>query len=244
MLKVQICLDNLEKKTYFSSELTFKINLALHTYYIPIFVKQPKHIVIAGNIGAGKTTLSNLLSNQFNWEANYESTDDNPYLEDFYNDMGRWSFNLQVYFLNSRYNQVLRIKEGDKTVVQDRSIYEDAYIFAPNLHHMGLMSARDFQNFFDLFQLMNSQVPAPDLMIYLRATMPTLVKHIQKRGRSYETSMSLNYLQLLNDRYEEWISGYDAGNLLIINSDELDFVNKEEDWNFIVDQVSKKLNLG
>lgn len=206
-------------------------------------MKVPKHIVIAGNIGAGKTTLSELLSKHFGWDVNYESTDDNPYLEDFYNDMGRWSFNLQVYFLNSRYSRVLSIKEGATTVIQDRSMYEDAYIFAPNLHHMGLMSSRDFQNFFDLFQLMNSQVPAPDLMIYLRASVPTLVKHIQKRGRSYESSMSLNYLQLLNDRYEEWILGYDAGNLLILNSDELDFVNKESDWNFIVEQVSKSLNL-
>ena len=203
--------------------------------------KSPKHIVISGNIGAGKTTLSAKLSKHFNWEVNFESTDDNPYLEDFYHDMGRWSFNLQVYFLNSRYAQVLKIQQGDKTVIQDRSMYEDAYIFAPNLHHMGLMSARDFQNFFQLFTLMNSQIQAPDLLIYLRASVPTLVKHIHKRGRAYENSMSLNYLGLLNERYEEWITNYDAGKVLIINSDELDYVNKEEDWNKVIESVSAEL---
>jgi len=203
--------------------------------------QKTKHIVISGNIGAGKTTLSERLSKHFGWEVNYESTDDNPYLEDFYNDMGRWAFNLQVYFLNSRYAQVLKIKQGDKTVIQDRSMYEDAFIFAPNLHHMGLMSTRDFENFFQLFQLMSSQIQAPDLLIYLRAGVPTLVKHIQKRGRSYETSMSLNYLQSLNDRYEEWINSYDAGKLLILNSDELDFVQKDQDWSFIINQVTDSL---
>jgi deoxyadenosine/deoxycytidine kinase len=203
----------------------------------------PKHIVISGNIGAGKTTLSEKLSNHFGWEVNYESTDDNPYLEDFYNDMGRWSFNLQVYFLNSRYEQVLKIKKGANTVIQDRSIYEDAHIFAPNLHHMGLMSERDFENFFRLFQLMNSQIKAPDLMIYLKASVPTLVRHIQQRGRTYENSMSLNYLQLLNERYEDWINGYKEGNLLILNSDELDFVNKTEDWNHVINKISEALKI-
>jgi deoxyadenosine/deoxycytidine kinase len=203
----------------------------------------PKHIVISGNIGAGKTTLSEKLSNHFGWEVNYESTDDNPYLEDFYNDMGRWSFNLQVYFLNSRYEQVLKIKKGANTVIQDRSIYEDAHIFAPNLHHMGLMSERDFENFFKLFQLMNSQIKAPDLMIYLKASVPTLVRHIQQRGRTYENSMSLNYLQLLNERYEDWINGYKEGNLLILNSDELDFVNKTEDWNHVINKISEALKI-
>jgi deoxyadenosine/deoxycytidine kinase len=203
----------------------------------------PKHIVISGNIGAGKTTLSEKLSNHFGWEVNYESTDDNPYLEDFYNDMGRWSFNLQVYFLNSRYEQVLKIKKGVNTVIQDRSIYEDAHIFAPNLHHMGLMSERDFENFFKLFQLMNSQIKAPDLMIYLKASVPTLVRHIQQRGRTYENSMSLNYLQLLNERYEDWINGYKEGNLLILNSDELNFVNKTEDWNHVINKISEALKI-
>jgi len=203
----------------------------------------PKHIVISGNIGAGKTTLSEKLSKHFGWEVNYESTDDNPYLEDFYSDMGRWSFNLQVYFLNSRYEQVLKIKQGENTVIQDRSIFEDAHIFAPNLHHMGLMSQRDFENFFKLFQLMNSQIEAPDLMIYLKASVPTLVRHIQQRGRSYENSMSLNYLQLLNERYEEWISGYNEGKLLILNSDELDFVNNTEDWNLVVNKIREALKI-
>jgi len=203
----------------------------------------PKHIVISGNIGAGKTTLSEKLSKHFGWEVNYESTDDNPYLEDFYSDMGRWSFNLQVYFLNSRYEQVLKIKQGENTVIQDRSIFEDAHIFAPNLHHMGLMSQMDFENFFKLFQLMNSQIEAPDLMIYLKASVPTLVRHIQQRGRSYENSMSLNYLQLLNERYEEWISGYNEGKLLILNSDELDFVNNTEDWNLVVNKIREALKI-
>jgi deoxyadenosine/deoxycytidine kinase len=200
--------------------------------------QNPKHIVISGNIGAGKTTLSEKLSKHYGWEVNFESTDDNPYLEDFYNDMGRWSFNLQVYFLNSRYEQVLKIINGDKTVVQDRSIYEDAFIFAPNLHQMGLMSSRDFENFFRLFQLMNSQIKAPDLMIYLKASVPTLVRHIQQRGRNYENSMSINYLQLLNERYDEWINTYNEGKLLIINSDDLDFVNNPDDWNLMLNKIN------
>jgi deoxyadenosine/deoxycytidine kinase len=203
--------------------------------------QNPKHIVISGNIGAGKTTLSEKLSKHYGWEVNFESTDDNPYLEDFYNDMGRWSFNLQVYFLNSRYEQVLKIINGDKTVVQDRSIYEDAFIFAPNLHQMGLMSSRDFENFFRLFQLMNSQIKAPDLMIYLKASVPTLVRHIQQRGRNYENSMSINYLQLLNERYDEWINTYNEGKLLIINSDDLDFVNNPDDWNLMLNKINNAL---
>jgi deoxyadenosine/deoxycytidine kinase len=205
------------------------------------FQTNAKHIVISGNIGAGKTTLSQKLSEHFNWVVNYESTDDNPYLEDFYSDMGRWSFNLQVYFLNSRYEQVLKIKEGSQTVIQDRSIYEDAHIFAPNLHHMGLMSERDFNNFFRLFELMNSQIAPPDLMIYLKASVPTLVDHINKRGRVYENNMSLNYLQLLNERYEQWINRYSEGKLLIINADDLDFVTNFDDWQFVINQVSDAL---
>jgi len=155
--------------------------------------------------------------------------------------MGRWSFNLQVYFLNSRYEQVLKIKEGSQTVIQDRSIYEDAHIFAPNLHHMGLMSERDFNNFFRLFELMNSQIAPPDLMIYLKASVPTLVDHINKRGRVYENNMSLNYLQLLNERYEQWINRYSEGKLLIINADDLDFVTNFDDWQFVINQVSDAL---
>ncbi len=204
---------------------------------------QPKHIAIAGNIGAGKTTLCELLSEHFKWEVNYESTDDNPYLEDFYNDMNRWSFNLQIYFLNNRYRQIVEIQKGDKTVIQDRSIYEDAHIFAPNLHQMGLMPARDFQNYFDLFELMSSQVNPPDLLIYLKASVPTLVKHIQTRGREYESTMSLHYLQSLNDKYDEWIDRYEIGKLLVLDVNELDYKNNSEHCQFVIDKVIQKLDL-
>jgi deoxyadenosine/deoxycytidine kinase len=201
-----------------------------------------KHIAIAGNIGAGKTTLSSLLSKHYNWDVHYEDTSTNPYLSDFYNDMHRWSFNLQIYFLNSRYRQILEIRDGDRAVIQDRTIYEDAEIFAPNLHSMGLMSKRDFENYRDLFKLMVSQVNGPDLLIYLKSTVPTLVKHIQTRGRDYEGSMSLDYLKKLNERYETWISNYTEGRLLIINVDDLDFKNKKEDFGFIVEQVDRELH--
>jgi len=204
---------------------------------------KPKHIAIAGNIGAGKTTLCELLSNHYGWEVNYESTDDNPYLEDFYNDMSRWSFNLQIYFLNNRYRQIVEIQKGNKTVIQDRSIYEDAHIFAPNLHKMGLMATRDFHNYFDLFKLMSSQVNAPDLLIYLKASVPTLVNHIQKRGRDYESTMSLNYLKSLNDKYEDWIDNYEEGKLLILDVNELDYKNNTDHRQFVIDEVSKQLNM-
>ena len=204
---------------------------------------QPKHIAIAGNIGAGKTTLCELLSEHFKWEVNYESTDDNPYLEDFYNDMNRWSFNLQIYFLNNRYRQIVEIQKGDKTVIQDRSIYEDAHIFFFILHQMGLMPARDFQNYFDLFELMSSQVNPPDLLIYLKASVPTLVKHIQTRGREYESTMSLHYLQSLNDKYDEWIDRYEIGKLLVLDVNELDYKNNSEHCQFVIDKVIQKLDL-
>ena len=201
-----------------------------------------KHIAIAGNIGAGKTTLTTQLGKQFNWEVHYESTDDNPYLSDFYNDMHRWSFNLQIYFLNSRYQQVLEILKGDKTVIQDRTIYEDAYIFAPNLHDMGLMTTRDFENYFSLFDTMSSQLQPPDLLIYLRASIPTLVEHIEKRGRDYEGSISIDYLKRLNERYETWVDGYDQGNLLIINADDIDFINNKEDLGRVINMVQGELH--
>lgn len=204
---------------------------------------KPKHIAIAGNIGAGKTTLCELLSNHYGWEVNYESTDDNPYLEDFYNDMSRWSFNLQIYFLNNRYRQIVEIQKGSNTVIQDRSIYEDAHIFAPNLHKMGLMATRDFHNYFDLFKLMSSQVNAPDLLIYLKASVPTLVNHIQKRGRDYESTMSLNYLKSLNDKYEDWIESYEEGKLLILDVNELDYKNDAEHRQLVIDEVSKHLDM-
>lgn len=201
-----------------------------------------KHIAIAGNIGAGKTTLCTQLGKNFGWEVHYESTDDNPYLSDFYVDMRRWSFNLQIFFLNNRYQQVLKILQGGTTVVQDRTIYEDAYIFAPNLHDMGLMTSRDFDNYFSLFQTMSSQIQPPDLLIYLRAGIPTLVNHIQRRGRDYEGNMSLDYLRRLNDRYEQWISGYKEGKLLVINADEIDFIDSPEDLGKVVNMVSAELH--
>ncbi len=203
--------------------------------------KDLKHIAIAGNIGAGKTTLSELLSKHYKWTVLYEDTNTNPYLSDFYNDMKRWSFNLQIYFLNSRYQQILDIRSGDNTVIQDRTIFEDAHIFAPNLHEMNLMTTRDFENYFELFRLMSSQVAAPDLLIYLRSSIPTLVDHIQKRGRDYEGSMSLDYLKRLNQKYEDWIKGYSAGNLLIINVDGLDFKKNQEDLGYIIEKVDKEL---
>lgn len=204
--------------------------------------KKIKHIAIAGNIGAGKTTLTQLLSKHFTWIPNYEDTETNPYLSDFYDDMQRWSFNLQVYFLNSRYQQILNIQRGEHVVIQDRTVYEDAYIFAPNLHDMGLMSKRDFENYFSLFKTMMSNVSAPDLMIYLKASIPTLVNHIQGRGRDYEGSISLNYLKRLNERYDNWIENYNEGPLLVINSDDYDFINNKEDLGHIINLISGELH--
>jgi len=200
------------------------------------------HIAIAGNIGSGKTTLTSLLSKQYNWEAHFEDVDDNPYLNDFYEDMQRWSFNLQVYFLNSRFNQVISIRQSGKTVIQDRTIYEDAHIFAPNLHAMGLMTSRDFDNYFDLFKLMSSLIQPPDLLIYLRASVPTLVDQIQKRGRDYENTIRLDYLTRLNERYEAWISSYDLGKLLIIDVNNMNFKDKPEDLSFVIDKIDAEIH--
>lgn len=199
------------------------------------------HIAIAGNIGSGKTTLTKILSKQYGWKAHYEDVDHNPYLQSFYDDMQRWSFNLQVYFLNSRFRQVVEIRRGNKKVIQDRSIYEDAYIFAPNLHEMNLMSTRDFENYSSLFELMSSFIQPPDLLIYLRASVPTLVKQIQTRGREYEESIRLDYLKLLNERYEAWISKYKLGKLLIINVDSLDF-SKPEDIGIVIEKIDAEIN--
>jgi len=200
------------------------------------------HIAIAGNIGAGKTTLTELLSKHYKWDTHYEDVDENPYLLDFYDDMQRWSFNLQVYYLNSRFTQIQDIKESKNTIIQDRTIHEDAYIFAPNLHSMGLMSTRDFENYFSLFNLMESFISAPDLLIYLRASVPKLVNNIQKRGREYEESIRLDYLKRLNERYEAWISTYDSGKLLIIDIDENSFHDKPEDLGKIVSQIDAELH--
>ena len=195
------------------------------------------HVALAGNIGSGKTTLTGLLSKHYKWDAHYEDVDDNPYLNDFYKDMQRWSFNLQVYFLKSRFGQVKEIHSSEKNVIQDRTIYEDAFIFAPNLHAMGLMSTRDFENYFSLFQLMETFIPAPNLLIYLRSSVANLVGQIQKRGRDYENSIRIDYLTRLNERYEAWISQYDRGKLLIIDVDDMDFENNKEDLGAIISRI-------
>lgn len=204
--------------------------------------KAPQHISIAGNIGSGKTTLTALLAKHMKFEPLYEEVDDNPYLFDFYNNMQRWSFNLQVYFLNKRLNQILEIREGNKNVIQDRTIYEDAHIFAQNLHTMGLMSSRDFDNYFSLFKLMSSLIQPPDLVIYLRASVAKLVAQIQKRGREYENSIRIDYLNGLNQQYEEWVANYKESKLLILNIDEYDFENQPEDLSYVIDRINGELN--
>ncbi|QTN37662.1 deoxynucleoside kinase [Cryomorphaceae bacterium] len=200
------------------------------------------HIAIAGNIGAGKTTLTKLLSKHYNWTPHFEDVDDNPYLDDFYNEMQRWSFNLQIYFLRSRFAQIKEIRDSGKDVIQDRTIYEDAHIFAPNLHAMGLMTSRDFENYMNLFELMDSFVPSPDMLIYLRASVPTLVDQIQKRGREYESSIRIDYLNRLNERYEAWISEYDKGKLLVIDVDDLNFIDNQEDLGSVINRVEGEIN--
>jgi len=200
------------------------------------------HIAIAGNIGSGKTTLTRLLAKHFNWQAHYEDVDTNPYLNSFYEDMQRWSFNLQIFFLNSRFRQIVDIRKSGKTIVQDRTIYEDANIFAPNLHQMGLMPTRDFENYSSLFKLMVSFIQPPDLLIYLKASVPTLVNQIQKRGREYENSIRLDYLKSLNERYESWIENYESGKLLIIDVDDIDFSNNPEDLGLIIEKINAEIH--
>lgn len=198
------------------------------------------HIAIAGNIGSGKTTLTKMLAAHYGWTPKFESVDFNPYLADFYADMERWSFNLQIYFLNKRFKDVVEISRCDDVIIQDRTIYEDARIFAPNLHSMGLMSTRDFENYSDLFDLMMSLVSKPDLLIYLRSSIPNLVAQIQKRGREYESSIRIDYLTGLNKRYEDWIKEYD-GHLMIVNVDEIKFQNRPEDFQNITDRIDAEL---
>lgn len=200
------------------------------------------HIAIAGNIGSGKTTLTRMLVEHYKWTPKYESVEYNPYLADFYNDMERWSFNIQIYFLNRRFLDVVEINKHDEIVVQDRSIYEDACIFAPNLHNMGLMSTRDYENYASLFSLMVSLVKAPDLLIYLRSSIPHLVGNIQKRGREYESSIRLDYLKGLNALYEDWISNYKDGKLLVIDVDKLNFEDSVEDFSAVCDSIEAQLN--
>lgn len=200
------------------------------------------HVAIAGNIGAGKTTLTKLLAKHYKWQPHFESVDKNPYLDDFYAEMERWSFNLQVYFLNSRFRQILELRKSGKDIIQDRTIYEDAHIFAPNLHAMGLMTNRDFSNYSSLFELMENLVTPPDLLIYLRANISTLVSQIHKRGREYESSISIDYLSRLNERYEAWITKYNKGKLLIIDVDNIDFVENQEDLGFVIDKIDAQLH--
>lgn len=199
------------------------------------------HIAIAGNIGSGKTTLTQLLSDHYGWEPHFEDVEENPYLNDFYNDMQRWSFNLQVYFLNNRFNQILEIRKSGKTIIQDRTIYEDAYIFAPNLHAMNLMTTRDFENYFSLFSLINSFIQPPDLLIYLKASVPTLVSQIQQRGRDYEEAIRIDYLKRLNERYESFINSYE-GRSLIIDVDDNNFKEDKSDLGLIIHKIDTELH--
>lgn len=200
------------------------------------------HIAIAGNIGSGKTTLTGLLAHHYQWIAQYEDTDSNPYLNDFYEDMQRWAFNLQIYFLNKRLKGVVEIKKRKETIIQDRTIYEDAKIFAPNLHSMGLMSSRDFDNYSSLFDLMISLVSPPDLIIYLKASVPTLVNQIQKRGREYEAGIRIDYLTKLNERYDGWFDSYNAGKKLILDVDTINFSERQEDLGLVIDKVNASLH--
>lgn len=199
------------------------------------------HLAIAGNIGSGKTTLTTLLARHYKFEPHYEDVEDNPYISDFYEDMQRWAFNLQIYFLNSRYNALVQMQKGKKNVIQDRTIYEDAHIFAPNLHSMGLLSTRDFETYQKLFDSLSSTVKPPELLVYLRASIPTLVNQIQRRGRDYEDSIRLDYLRRLNERYEAWISTY-KNRLLIIDVDNLNFADKPEDLGFVINKIETELN--
>jgi deoxyadenosine/deoxycytidine kinase len=200
------------------------------------------HIAIVGNIGAGKTTLAELLAKSYGWDPLYEAVDNNPYLEDFYNDMKRWSFNLQIYFLNSRYRQIIDIQKIGNNVIQDRTIYEDAFIFAENLHDMGLMTTRDYENYRSIFDNMTAYIKPPDLLVYLKASVPTLVNNIQRRGREYEIGIRIDYLSKLNEKYQKWISNYNLGKLLIIDKDVIDFANNVEDMATVVQLIEREIN--
>lgn len=199
------------------------------------------HIAIAGNIGVGKTTLTGMLAKHYGWEANYEMVDDNPYLNDFYQDMKAWAFNVQISYLHSRLQRIMSIRNSGKDVIQDRTIYEDAYIFAPNLHGMKLMATRDFETYFSLFQQVEQLLQAPDLLIYLKASIPTLVKRIQCKGREYENAIRIDYLESLNRRYETWVKSYDLGKILVIDTDSINFIDNPEDFSKIVNKIDAEL---
>ena len=201
------------------------------------------HIAVAGNIGSGKTTLTRILSEHYGWEPKYEDVDVNPYLSDFYNDMQRWSFNLQIYFLNKRMEGIVDIQNSTRNVIQDRTIYEDARIFATNLHAMGLLSTRDYENYKSLFELMISLVKPPDLLIYLKSSIPTLVYQINKRGREYESAIRTDYLEGLNERYDEWFASYNDGKKLVINVDELKFEDNPQDLQTVIELINKECGL-
>ena len=200
------------------------------------------HIAIVGNIGAGKTTLTEMLAKNYGWDPLYEAVDNNPYLEDFYNEMKRWSFNLQIYFLNSRYRQIVDIQKNGRDIIQDRTIYEDAYIFAENLHDMGLMTTRDYENYQSMFDNITEFIKPPDLLVYLKASVPTLVNNIQRRGREYEIGIRIDYLSKLNEKYDKWINGYKLGKLLVLDKDNLDFANNTEDMAEIVEKIQREIN--
>ena len=200
------------------------------------------HIAIVGNIGAGKTTLTELLAKHLGYQAHFEDVDHNPYLEDFYNDMKRWSFNLQIYFLNNRFQQIMDIQSNKRNIIQDRTIYEDAYIFAENLHDMGLMTSRDYENYRAIFDNLTSFIKPPDLIIYLKASVPTLVNNIQRRGRDYEAGIRLDYLSKLNEKYKKWIDNYKEGKLLVLDKDKLDFANEPEDLGFVIQSIEREIN--
>ncbi len=204
--------------------------------------KALKHIAVAGNIGAGKTTLTSILAKHYKWTPHFEDIDQNPYLVDFYEDMHRWSFNLQVYFLNTRLKSLNAIRSGKDIVIQDRTIYEDAYIFAPNLYDMGLMNKRDFENYTSLFHTLIKLVEPPDLLIYLKASIPKLVDQIQKRGREYEENIRLDYLKRLNENYNKWIDKYEDGQLLVIDIENLDFTENDEDLAEVLRRVDAQIN--
>ena len=200
------------------------------------------HIAIAGNIGSGKTTLTKLLAKHYGYKPLFESTDNNPYINSFYEDMRRWSFNLQIYFLHTRFKQLVDIRKTGANIVQDRTLYEDAYIFAPNLHAMGLMNTRDFENYTQMFELVSSFIQPPDLLIYLRGDVPSLIRQIQKRGREYENAIRLDYLTSLNQRYENWVEEYDKGKMLVVNIEELNFADNLEDLGVVINKIDAEFN--